>query len=167
MSTEIWKPVVEGRYLVSNLGHIRSAFQKKGTWEGRNLKGSLQSRGYLRIHCNELGKDFYIHRLVAEAFFGPCPEGYEVNHIDGNKANNAVENLEYCTRGENVRHSVITGLALRGTKNGNAKITEDTVREIRRRCALGESQRLVGLDYGLQQMQISRIVRRERWAHVV
>jgi hypothetical protein len=64
-------------------------------------------RGYERIQLGK--KDFYIHKLVAEVFIGPCPQGYQVNHKDSNPSNNNVENLEYKTPSENTQYSVSHG----------------------------------------------------------
>lgn len=103
--SEEWRPV-EGfpRYEVSDLGRIRRA----GT--GRLMAVRYSRRRYGAVHFpagDGSGRyvDFYIHRLVAAAFIGPRPEGKEVNHKDGNRRHNAVSNLEYCTRSENIRHA--------------------------------------------------------------
>lgn len=105
---EIWKDVIgyEGFYEVSNLGNIRSVTRIK---KGKTLKPLKRSHGYLAIQLwgkggNSRGfKTFSIHRLVAEAFI-PNPNNYlEVNHIDEDKTNNKVENLEWCDRVYNCR----------------------------------------------------------------
>ena len=107
---EVWKDVsgVEGKYQVSNLGRVRSLkFGKE-----RVLKGGITNKGYLQmpLSLNERVKRYQVHRLVAEAFISnpnnlPC-----VNHKDGNKTNNKVENLEWCTQKQNVHHAWNTGL---------------------------------------------------------
>jgi hypothetical protein len=111
MQTEVWKPVVgfEGLYEVSNLGRVKSL--KRTTTSGRELVQSL-NRGYKYVVLSKNGKQYNakVHRLVAESYI-PNPEGKkEVNHIDGNKANNAVENLEWATASENSRHAMQSGL---------------------------------------------------------
>lgn len=120
---ETWKEIIgyEGRYWISNLGNIKSSFLK-----GKNLKPLFQRDGYILCQLNDkFGniKRFLIHRLVA-LYFVPNPRGLnEVNHIDGNKNNNRWDNLEWCTRQENMRHAFDMGLDFvpRGSANPNAK----------------------------------------------
>lgn len=112
---EIWKNIkgYEGLYQVSNYGKVRSLDKKvKGsnqygkiffvTKKGKQLKSRIKN-GYCNVHLIKNGvlKEFTIHRLVAEAFI-PNPNNLpQVNHKDENKANNYVENLEWCTRSYN------------------------------------------------------------------
>lgn len=114
---EIWKDIkgYEGFYMVSSYGQIaakdRMIGYRKGKqrkWKGQVKKPTETDKGYLKITLfkNGKGKTREIQRLVAEAFI-PNPEGKEqVNHIDGNKKNNHVENLEWTTPLENTRHSI-------------------------------------------------------------
>lgn len=104
----MWKSVVgyEGLYEVSDFGRVRSLRGKTP----RVLRVNKTSNGY--IHVGLVGRGgaknrrrwLSVHRLVAEAFIGECPEGREVNHKDENKANNCVSNLEYVTRSENINY---------------------------------------------------------------
>lgn len=108
---EVWKKV-EGydNYEVSNTGKVRTHnYMNRG--ETREMSPS-SCRGYLQVNLFKDNKQkcMRIHRLVAEAFI-PNPNNLrEVNHIDGNKENNNVENLEWCTREENLAHEHRTGL---------------------------------------------------------
>ena len=105
---EIWKPIqgYEGLYEISNTGKVKSLIK------GRLLKPANHVKGYLFTTLTKDGKHsrFYIHRLVASAFLGSESRDKEVNHIDGNKKNNCVENLEWCTGIENKEHAYINGL---------------------------------------------------------
>lgn len=97
---EIWKDIVEfdGKYQISNFGNVRNI--KNINY---NLKLEVSNCGYLRINIQR--KHYSIHRLVAEAFI-PNPNNLpQVNHIDGNKQNNHVDNLEWCTNSENQIHN--------------------------------------------------------------
>jgi hypothetical protein len=107
---EKWKPVAgyEGFYEVSSLGRIRRSKS------GYILRLSPIKKGYLTVRLNRFGKakSFLVHGLVAKAFIGERPAGYQVNHKDLLKSNNAVSNLEYLTGRENVRHFLRSRRAL-------------------------------------------------------
>jgi hypothetical protein len=89
-------------YLVFRDGRV---FSKRS---GRFLKPRIHTHGYLRLQIQQ--KDEYIHRIVATCFIEKPPDHNEVNHLDGNKKNNQVDNLEWCTRSRNNKHAFETGL---------------------------------------------------------
>lgn len=102
---ELWKDVkgYEGLYQVSNLGRIKS-FHKE---DEIIMKCFLSKNGYVRVCLTKfgVGSKKLVHRLVAQAFI-PNPNNLpQVNHKDGNKQNNKVDNLEWCTPSENMLHS--------------------------------------------------------------
>lgn len=97
--TEIWKKLKEyPNYEVSNLGRIRN--------QQKLLKPYKTNNGYLHIFLSKNGKQkqFLLHRLIAEAFIDNLKNLKEINHIDGDKSNNSINNLEWCTRKSNVHH---------------------------------------------------------------
>lgn len=109
--SEIWKDVVgyEGIYKVSNKGNVFSVERKDSRGQrcgGRTLKPAYTQDGYLRVTLNKKGikRNKYIHRLVAEAFILKPNNYLEVNHLDEDKTNNDVENLEWCTRKYNMNY---------------------------------------------------------------
>ena len=110
---EIWKPVkgFEGLYEVSNIGNVYSHRLK------RNLMLSADKLGYIRIGLERTNrkdiKNFYVHRLVANAFIENPHNKPFINHKDENKKNNSVENLEWCTHKENMNY---------GTRNNRISI---------------------------------------------
>lgn len=141
--SEIWKDILgfEDSYQVSNLGNVRS---KSRTISSLNRWGSestytvvgkvLKLRvvmGYLAIKLNHDGKHTrYGHRMVAEAFIPNPLNLKEVNHKDGNKRNNAVQNLEWADRKSNIEHAYDNELAHSGSSSHYAKLIEKTVAEI-------------------------------------
>ena len=128
---EIWKDVVgyEGYYQVSNFGNIRSVDRviysdklhigTKRELKGKMLKPYVNSHGYLALTLTKNGNEklLRVHRIVAEAFI-KNPNNYDqVNHIDGDKTNNKIENLEWCNNQYNVNHAYKNGLANHYTKS--------------------------------------------------
>lgn len=121
---EIWKgiPGYEEKYQASNLGRIRSTISWNGRYyykKERILVPQKNCWGRLQIDLSKNGKvkKYSVHRLVAQTFI-PNPENKpEINHIDGNKLNNNIENLEWVTSKENVLHAYRTGLRKSSQKN--------------------------------------------------
>lgn len=118
-----------------------------------------------------------VHRLVAEAFIGPYPEGKVINHLDFDRSNNSVRNLEYITQTENIRHSVacnpradwgknLREMDRRGELHPRAKLTEDTVRKIRhlRRQGFGPSH--ISKRLGVHRSSVGNILYKGGWSHV-
>lgn len=118
---EEWKSVkgYEGYYIVSSFGNVKSVDRhiedKLGRFRlrrGQTLKLKKEKSGYLRatLLTGSKRKFFFVHRLVAEAFITNTQSKPFVNHIDGNKTNNHVDNLEWCSNKENIQHAWDTGL---------------------------------------------------------
>ena len=112
---EMWKDVVgwEQSHQVSNFGRVRTKERRK-KWgdymrlqKSRVLSQFRKSNGYLSLHLNDENtfKNAYVHRLVVEAFVRPMEKGEEVNHLDKNKTNNTLNNLEICSQIENILYS--------------------------------------------------------------
>lgn len=160
---EIWKPIPDTDYAVSNTGKVAS--MKKG-W--RVLKQALASGGYPFVSiCSKGTHGCKVHSLVAEAFLGPRPTAaHQVNHKNGVKVDNHAENLEWVTSQENIRHrfDVLGHVGLRGEKAGGAKVTEVEVREIRKRRAAGERLKDIAADYGIGFANVSSIALGKNWA---
>lgn len=114
-----WRPVrgFEGEYLVSDSGDIKSVTRNvpnkanRITVKERILKPWIDNWGYMNVCLFKNGKGTCkkVHRLIAEAFISPY-HGEQVNHKDGNKLNNSIDNLEWCTGSENMHHAYHNGL---------------------------------------------------------
>jgi hypothetical protein len=184
---EVWKsiPGYEGLYEVSDQGRVKSLLRKilrkTGHWHTvperimKHNKSGGRNRQYCSIGLSLSGevKYWYVHHLVLLAFRGERPTNMEVNHIDGNHANNVLSNLEYVTKRENVQHAINelgtykrpSSPDLRGEKSGTSKLTWDDVDEIRAHYARGGiSQEQLAKEFGVCQAQIWRIIHNKRWA---
>ena len=160
---EEWRPVLgyEGFYEVARRGLVRRI------GAGRALKAGSRKGPYPRVSLCRGGivRRLLVHVLVARAFLGPCPEGYEVNHRDGDKTRPGASNLEYVTRSENIRHSyaVLGRVKAQGGRNPNAKLCADDIVAIRQSA---ETCRALGRKYGVDHSVISRVKRGHIWGHV-
>lgn len=150
---------------------------------GKEIAGSENATGYKRtvVFIDGKRKDVFIHRLVAEAFFGKSDEGYTVNHIDGNKKNNDISNLEYVSRSENVRLAWANGLCPVGERNGRhtmpertargekvstSKIKADVVLSIRKLRSDGLKLKEIAYKFGISTSQVWNIVSNSQWRHI-
>jgi hypothetical protein len=173
---EEWRAVPghEG-YEVSNLGRVRSYRAHGGNRGGRQVKTPRikttrrHNTGYSSVVLQaELGRSqaYSVHVLVAAAFLGPRPEGYQVAHFDGDKMNARLDNLRYATPVENAQDKHRHGTTCHGEAGGNTKLTTAQVQEIVARYGAGELQRELAARFGISQSQVSNIVRRASWSHL-
>jgi hypothetical protein len=165
-SSEQWKSVVgfEGWYSVSNIGRVRRDRSGQATQAGRILTAGIGAYGYRSVELFGHGKRkrVSVHRLVAAAFLGPCPQDKQVNHISGNKLDNRPENLEYVTTGDNTRHAWLNDLcSAEGEHNGRAKLTYKDVQEIR--AAYKQFNEEQARKYNVTTGAIRAVAVRRRW----
>lgn len=157
---ETWKPVKGYKrfYEVSNKGRFRSLKGPNNRKKKINiLKGTLHNSGYYRMLLTSRGvkKPFLLHRLVAEAFLKkPRKIKLQVNHKNGIKTDNGVENLEWVTHKENMVHGHSTGLFPRGDRHGRSKIPSSKIEEIRKSEITCSSLAKI---YGVNKSSIHRI----------
>ncbi|EMI4495021.1 HNH endonuclease [Pseudomonas aeruginosa] len=137
---------------------------------GRMIKPIRMATGYLAVCIKISGakKMFTIHRMVAQAFLERVEGKNVVNHINGIKDDNRVENLEWCTYAENLRHARETGLSpkpVQGYGEGcsAAKLTWVKVAAIRERVSRGETHKSIALDYEVNPSTISLIAKGKSW----
>lgn len=113
------------------------------------------------------GKSKLIHRLVLEAFVGPCPEGLETCHNDGDFTNNKLENLRWDTHKENCADRIKHGTAARGETHGKARFTEEGIKSLRKEYAAGGvTYRSLAAKYDVHHSSIYSIVRKRNWKNV-
>lgn len=155
---------IEGypNYKISSEGYVINS-------RGKILKPSVCGRGYEAVAlCNGTKpKTHYIHRLVAE-YFIPNPDSKEtVNHIDGNRRNNSVENLEWNTYSENNTHALDNGLRNgRGSNHYNAKLTAEIVVELRENYDSNIPFQYYADAFGVSKATIRDAILRKTWKHV-
>lgn len=174
---ELWMsiPGYEGLYEVSNLGQVRSLDRLRKNVKGmakingRIITGNHGGKHYYQVALHKDGKKKYmnVHRLVAEAFI-PNPDGKsQVNHIDGNKQNNVVSNLEWVTPSENILHSFRTGLnSHSGEKNVNAKLTREIAAEIKKsyvKGRRGSGATALAKKYGVTKTTVLSVIWGKTW----
>jgi NUMOD4 motif/HNH endonuclease len=168
---EIWKSIegYEGKYEVSSLGRVKSLSRvvvKRGieyTYQDKIIYLDKTNTGYFRATLCKDGscKKFGVHRLVAQAFISNPEDKPTVNHIDGDKSNNTLSNLEWNTHSENSQHSIDTGLqpVLHGWLKRGAKLTKEQVEEIRGSYVKGSiTHKEIAKKYNVSRPLISRLL---------
>ena len=169
--SEQWRPVLgyEEHYSASNFGNVKRVQTRSGSPSGRPLKtGSRRDYANYTLSLDNVQKTFCAHRLVWEAFHGPIPVGLQINHKNGDKRDNRLDNLEVCTASENMVHAYRTlgrdpSRPQRGEKNGRAKLKTADIAEIKRLRALGWSQQRIADQFCVNQTLISGILRGQFW----
>jgi len=172
---EIWKPVVgyESVYEVSNIGNVKRVLQKKGTQSGRILKPRKMTKTtyyYVNLWHKNQGKSICVHVLVAEAFLGKRIGHLVVNHKNGNRTDNRVENLEWITQSENIRHG-FSNLGRpksdSGEKHARAKLKNADVLKIRELHATGKYTNVkLGEMFNVDPRTISQIHLMQNWKNI-
>lgn len=157
----MWKQFKDTDYRVSNLGNVFSVYN------GKQLKPFMNDR-YLVVDlfAYTVRQRIAVHRMVAIAFIENPDNKEYVNHIDGNKLNNCVDNLEWVTASENSIHAVATGLSPVGEAKTLAKLTEKDVLEIQAAFEAGEKDFVLAEKYGVTSGVISSIRLGKTWKHV-
>jgi hypothetical protein len=166
---EIWKDIegYNGKYRISTFGRVMAI---NGKYNGEHIfSPALDFVGYpiTSLRINGRKTYFRLHRLVAEAFI-PNPDNKKmVNHIDGNKANNNVQNLEWSTPLENITHAIKAGLInANGEKSSNSKLKTKDVLRIREMASNGITHDKIQMQFPVGRRHITDIVNRVNWKHI-
>ena len=183
---EEWRPLkvlkkgkiydYDGYYEISNYGRVKSMGKYHGKTnrffnEQHIIKAKINKDGYLLYRVSILGKGNYItaHRAVATTFISNVDNLPQINHIDGNKKNNCIDNLEWCTASQNVKHAYSNGLkfssgmSMPKEQNPNSKYTQKQIDEIRDKRARGYKLKELSKEYGSNEGYISRICNHKFW----
>ncbi|USL89326.1 DNA endonuclease [Bacillus phage vB_BceH_LY2] len=136
----------------------------------KELKGKLMKTGYVIVYiANPIegkGKEEYIHRLVAKNFIRNNTSGNIVNHLDGDKTNNDVTNLEWCDQKRNMNHAYEIGILSGGEQCNLSKLTEEKVVKIRKLFKEGRTAKEISEMFELVPSNVRYIVNKKTWKHV-
>ena len=185
-SIEVWKNVIgyENIYQVSNFGNVKSLDREVAPnnrvpyWrKGKSCKQSKSNTGYMTVGftVNNKKVNKYVHRLVAEAFITNFSNYPQVNHIDCNKANNRMYNLEWCTNSQNHIHATENGLnklhlhrvAYSGEENGKSLLTKEQVLEIKQKyIPYKYSAKKLSKEYEVSESCITHILNNTSWKEI-
>lgn len=174
---EIWKNICGyiGLYMVSNYGRIKSLEKLVNNRYGKILrkeqnikiqKLKKSDHRYVFLSKNNISKFRYIHRLVLETFIGPCPEGMECRHLDGNPANNRLNNLKWGTYKENQLDRFTHKTSNLGSRNGISKLKEKDIPIIRDLIKKGFSDIQIGKIFNINRQTIRDIRLNKTWKHI-
>ena len=154
---EIFKDV-DG-YKISNLGRVIGK-------SGRLLNPTVSPAGYRVITVG--GKTYHLHRLIASVFIGEIPKNMQVNHINGDKGDNSVDNLEIITRSENALHAYRIGLkhGMKGEENAMAELSEKEVFQIYDMILDHKSNDEIAVFFKVHPRYVSLIRHGKRWGHL-
>ena len=177
----LWRGIdgYEGVYEISSTGAVRSLdriiYQTnwvgnvvRRMYPGRAIKATPDNHGYIRVTLTRQGQKpetKRVHHLVAAAFLGPRPDGYDVCHNDGDKANNALSNLRYGSHTDNEADKLVHGTRIHGERHADAKMTDETVRRLRRGLG-GMTQSWWARHLGVSEASLSRALSGHTWRHI-
>jgi hypothetical protein len=175
VTKEEWREALywEGLYEVSNMGRVRNIQRwVKSKSTGRKFlpvvvrKLQLNRYGYPVACLNGKAKVVLksVHRMVVETFIGPIPDGMQVNHMDGNKENNHLDNLEVCTGSQNQLHRHRVLGQHQGEHHPLSKLKERDIHLLRTMYADGFTQQQIADNFGVDRTCISLIVRGKNWS---
>ncbi|WP_082365394.1 HNH endonuclease [Bosea vaviloviae] len=170
MSEEIWKPISSWPgYFASSHGRVMRAIPRGSFKRPKILSGSRFNTGYLFLQSTFDGRKLSVgvHRLVCEAFHGPCPhEGWQCRHLDGSRDNNRPENLAWGSLVDNAADRREHGRDHLGSDHHNAKLDEALIVRLFELRAAGVSGKTIAAQLGMNRNTINKVLARTSWAHV-
>jgi hypothetical protein len=174
---EIWKLCAGWpEYEISNLGRVKRVAPGRGSKVGRVLRQTVGTHGYRVVMLSRptlRDQKVLVHRLLAATFLGDLGSRYrgmEVNHRNGDKLDNALDNLELVTHQENCQHSYRTGLNdvrnHQGERCGAARLTDRKVLEIREKLSQGRKCQDLADEYSVSLSAVYAVKNRKSWTHI-
>ena len=164
METEQYKTIpFAPKYAVSNRGNVMNLKTKK------ILKNRLKRDGYIDtiLISNDSYKSYLLHRLVAICFIDNPFNYKQVNHINGIKTDNNLNNLEWCSHEQNIKHAIKTGLFNKvGENHPRAKLNNNQVKEIKTYLNKKVKHRILAEQFGVSIKTISEINTGAKWSHI-
>ncbi|HMS92370.1 MAG TPA: NUMOD4 motif-containing HNH endonuclease [Candidatus Saccharibacteria bacterium] len=176
LGKEYWKKIPGfDSYSISNRARVRRDAPAPGCKAGHILKPHLTNKGYFRVRLSLGSRDNFVrpsvHSLMATTFIGDRPHGFDINHKDGNRINNSIDNLEYVTRSQNCLDGFKRGRVSippkhSGSSHPQAKIDEPIARSIKTMLKSGMSAIEVARNSGISKYIIYDIKRGKTWTSV-
>jgi len=176
MTPAVWKAIggYEGQYEVSSRGEIRSLdrIMPHGVFRrGRPMRTKRDRNGYLTVGLRAHGvqKTLKVHRIVLDAFYGPCPPGHLCGHFNGIRDDNRIENLAWITPKENIRHMDevhFTRKARRGEEVHFSKLCASDVIRIREASVFGAKRADLAKVFGIDRATVRLILIGKNWSHL-
>lgn len=168
---EIWRVIpCCTNYEISNFGRVKRIIKTSNrSYVGFILKSALSIWGYVTVGLRNEGrcKTYSVHSLVMLSFVGTRPTGLQINHKDGDKTNNKLSNLEYCTVKENFEHAVKNNLTVKGERNGRSKLSKFDVIELRRDYFLKKLKPSVLCErYAISASYLRKCITGKTWSHI-
>lgn len=176
---ESWLPIwgYEKSYSISNFGRVKSIYRETQGKNGIIFRypeklhtPQVDEHGYHRVTLrkNTTPKQWSVHRLVADHFIGNPEKLPQVNHKNGDKSDNNLKNLEWCTASQNMQHGYdeLDHERMRGEKNGMTKLTPELIESIKKSYSELKSFTKTGLQFGISGTHVWRIVRNKSWEHL-
>jgi len=170
MKTEIWKEIdfTNGVYAISNIGRLKRLVDRGKYRANQILKPCIDQTGYVKqVLCfdgKRLSKN--IHTLVCHAFICKRPNNMCVNHKNGVKSDNRLENLEYVTYSQNVLDGIKRTGWGRGERHNKAKLFEYQIKEIRNHTYKRGDYKVLAQRYGVHRSLIGLIIKNKIWTHI-
>ena len=138
------------------------SYEPCGEWV--RMSPDVSDGGYQGVQI--YGEHRLVHRLVLEAFVGPCPDGMEAAHNNGNPADNHLVNLRWATPTDNQADRIIHGTDSRGEKHGQHKLTAQNIADIIQLTDSGASRAVIGRQFGIHPSTVRRIAKGLAWKHI-
>lgn len=138
----------------------------KNTKSGMKRRYGRLCRKHIMVGFGRNTKNYYLHHLILMAFVGPRPKGMECRHLDDNPRNNKLTNLKWGTREDNMMDRARNGIDNKGSRNGMSKLTEDKVRQIKRKIRMGARLSQLAIEFNISRENLTGIRRGRTWSHV-